>query len=494
MVIIYNKYVRSHLSGHVSNGLKKVTGTFALLLAALPALVGSQPPLTAKQIYERCRGSVVSIEAEGPEGKFTGTGFIYVNGNMVATALHVIGKATKVTVRARDGRTWKPYLLFIDRSADTVVIMLDADSGLKPIPHAPSDTISVGDPVYVIGDPLGLTGSLSSGVVGALRQSKDTPLVQITAPISHGSSGGPVLDAQGRAIGIVSFTFSEGQNLNMAVSTKVAKALMQSDTFTDSEHFYSANQPQVSAKDKGTDAKPTEPDEIRVRMTQELAKVDGALMLAYTCWDADFIAATDEANVVALRRLDATKKRFDDAVDIDALGRVVSLGKQLKLDQRLLLNLVERSTVLFKFSYERLAADKRALMSESITEEERTRLVEASFAQHSRMSSALQDMQNAMFALGLDAAQVAEQAEIMGPISILKGFRACPDPDLPDSPMLLPTALKSRIKAGDLLLGVAAGKGEFVPIKDWKTAHELWLNKVKRGFKGPWRLKIKRIN
>lgn len=195
------------------------------LLFAFPA---ASPALTAKQIYERTKDSVVSIDVQTAKGRASGTGFFYVDGRTVATALHVVEGATKIEIRGRNGRVWKPVSVRINSSADTALLILGANSGRRAIPHAPSTSIGVGDPIYVIGDPLGLTGSLSTGVVGAFRNSRGVPLIQFTASISEGSSGSPVLDKQGRAVGVVSFTYSDGQNLNMAIASKVAKVLKDS--------------------------------------------------------------------------------------------------------------------------------------------------------------------------------------------------------------------------------------------------------------------------
>jgi len=76
---------------------------------------------------------------------------------------------------------------------------------------------AVGDSVYVIGNPLGLEGTFSEGIVSGVRATGTDSLIQMTAPISPGSSGGPVMDAAGEVIGVAVATFKEGQNINLAV-------------------------------------------------------------------------------------------------------------------------------------------------------------------------------------------------------------------------------------------------------------------------------------
>lgn len=84
----------------------------------------------------------------------------------------------------------------------------------------------IGDDIYVAGNPEGLEGTLSSGIVSAMREITGHKLLQITAPISPGSSGGPVMDAYGEVIGVAVATFKEGQNLNFAVPSSYVKKML----------------------------------------------------------------------------------------------------------------------------------------------------------------------------------------------------------------------------------------------------------------------------
>jgi hypothetical protein len=86
--------------------------------------------------------------------------------------------------------------------------------------------VAVGDEVYVVGNPQGLEGTFSQGIVSSVRQVGPDSLLQITAPISPGSSGGPVLSAQGKVIGVAVATFRGGQNLNFAVPASYLTPLL----------------------------------------------------------------------------------------------------------------------------------------------------------------------------------------------------------------------------------------------------------------------------
>ncbi|MCH8343761.1 MAG: serine protease [Planctomycetes bacterium] len=112
-----------------------------------------------------------------------------------------------------------------DPEHDLVLLSVD---GLKaaPLTVADSEQVAIGDQVYVVGNPQGLEGTFSAGIVSGIRKVGEDSLLQITAPISPGSSGGPVLNAQGEVIGVAVATFKGGQNLNFAIPSKYLSALM----------------------------------------------------------------------------------------------------------------------------------------------------------------------------------------------------------------------------------------------------------------------------
>lgn len=98
---------------------------------------------------------------------------------------------------------------------------------------ARGDDNAVGDKVYAVGNPLGLEGTFSEGIVSVLRRAKGSTFIQITAPISPGSSGGPILNSRGEVVGVATATFSRGQNLNFAIpAAYVAKALSNQQRVT----------------------------------------------------------------------------------------------------------------------------------------------------------------------------------------------------------------------------------------------------------------------
>jgi hypothetical protein len=145
-----------------------------------------------------------------------GSGFFISNG-IIATNAHVIEGASSGTAKLV-GDTHTMQILgtvALDRDAD--LALLKVDSSAPSLVLAPSASPAAGDNVYVVGNPLGLEGTFSVGIISGVRHIEEDSILQMTAPISPGSSGGPVMDNSGLVIGIAEATFSNGQNLNFAV-------------------------------------------------------------------------------------------------------------------------------------------------------------------------------------------------------------------------------------------------------------------------------------
>ena len=161
---------------------------------------------------------------------------------MIVTNYHVIKGMIRGTWRAASDRkhskvTWTIdsvlnydehsdlALLGLDPYDDTVYVALG--SRIRPLALASTDSIRPGQTIYVLGNPEGLTGSISQGIVSAApRQFKEGTRIQVSAPISPGSSGGPVVNSAGEVIGIAQSFLQEGQNLNFAVPASLLSRLL----------------------------------------------------------------------------------------------------------------------------------------------------------------------------------------------------------------------------------------------------------------------------
>jgi hypothetical protein len=226
----------------------------ALLLAA-PA---SAQHLSPRQIAAQARPGVVLITAkDGSSTIGRGSGFLVSEDGVLVTNRHVVEGATSLQVQLASGEIFDRVLFVSEDERRDLVVLRIPGSRLSPLIIADDRSVEVGDPVYVMGNPLGLEGTFSDGLVSARRVLDGVALIQITAPISPGSSGGPVLDHSGRVIGVATLSMREGQNLNLAVPARYASGLIALDEpaqpFERVASRFSGRVAQTSTSDRGED-------------------------------------------------------------------------------------------------------------------------------------------------------------------------------------------------------------------------------------------------
>jgi tetratricopeptide (TPR) repeat protein len=202
-----------------------------LAIATCPAgAVAQSPPtptnviLTPDVLFQQVSASVFVVEVVGNDGRVVSQGSgVVVAPEGVATNRHVVEHAG--TIRLRQGsRTWAAVVRYIDPAHDLVQLGVSGVT-VPPLTTRPSTTLKVGERVYAVGAPQGLELTLSEGLVSSLRSYEDVQIIQTSAPISPGSSGGGLFDAQGRLVGITTFFMKEGQNLNFALPSEWIGAL-----------------------------------------------------------------------------------------------------------------------------------------------------------------------------------------------------------------------------------------------------------------------------
>ena len=176
---------------------------------------------------------VVSNLGLGDSPQAVGSGFVVRPDGLVLTNYHVIENAQAVTVKLPDGREFRAQgVLGSDAELDVAVLKIEAN-GLPTIPLGDSDQVKVGQRVVTIGNPLGvLEYTVSDGIISAIRLNDDPSAklkkyLQITAPVSQGSSGGPLLNLRGQVIGITFAIIELGQNLNFAIPINAAKPFIK---------------------------------------------------------------------------------------------------------------------------------------------------------------------------------------------------------------------------------------------------------------------------
>ncbi len=185
--------------------------------------------LTTEQIAQKALAATVYLEMKDSTGKTLGFGSgFFVKPNQIATNFHVIEGAAQGTAKlvGKYTRYKIEGIVATDKDNDLAVLKVTA-YGVTPLPLGDSDTVNIGATVYVAGNPKGLEGTFSNGIISR-RESYPKKRLQMTAPISPGSSGGPVLNSEGEVIGIsVSVHRAlDAQNLNFAIPSNYLKALL----------------------------------------------------------------------------------------------------------------------------------------------------------------------------------------------------------------------------------------------------------------------------
>jgi tetratricopeptide (TPR) repeat protein len=183
-----------------------------LLLGSIPIAAQTKAASSSPEvIYSRCKASVVTIltfdKNRAPVSQ--GSGFVVAK-NRVLTNYHVLAGSASASIIFNDGSiTVVSAVIAATQPKDLVI--LEAETGARP-PLSLGDELQlkVGETIYTIGAPSGLAGSLSNGLVSAFRQDEGQFLIQITAPIAPGSSGGPVLNTQGQVVGVATSKLKDG--------------------------------------------------------------------------------------------------------------------------------------------------------------------------------------------------------------------------------------------------------------------------------------------
>ena len=223
----------------MSASLSLTAFTFAgacLSSSALPPPAFGEPSeKSITQVVEEQGKAVLVISnlGVGDSQQAVGSGFVVRPDGVVLTNYHVIEHAQAVTVKLPDGREFRAQgVLGSDPELDVAVLKIEA-TGLPTIPLGNSDQVKVGQRVIAIGNPLGmLEYTVSDGIISAIRLDDDPAaklkkILQITAPVSHGSSGGPLLNLSGQVIGITFAIIELGQNLNFAIPINAAKPFIK---------------------------------------------------------------------------------------------------------------------------------------------------------------------------------------------------------------------------------------------------------------------------
>jgi putative serine protease PepD len=215
--------------------------------ADAPTQPVAQTPSSVAAVYQRVKDGVVEVETSAGA---TGSGFVIDEEGHIVTNQHVVASAQSAVVRFSDGSEVDADIVGTDPSTDIAVLDVDRPSSrLTPLSFAGEGSLQVGNPVIAIGSPFGLEGTLTTGVISALGREIGSPngftienAVQTDAALNQGNSGGPVLDSQGRVVGVAAQIRSEsGGNVGIGyaipgdTAQRVARELIEDGSV---EHAY----------------------------------------------------------------------------------------------------------------------------------------------------------------------------------------------------------------------------------------------------------------
>ena len=176
----------------------------------------------AKEIYRKNRNSTVVVNCFDKKEEIVkiGSGFIVTIDGQIVTNYHVINGANKISAVVQGKQFSVEKLIYIDKNNDLAILKIDGRN-FSPVRIGNSEKLEVGSQIYVIGSPMGLENSISEGIISALRIIGSQKIIQITAPISTGSSGGPVFNENGEVIAVATSYLKESQNVNFAIPIDV---------------------------------------------------------------------------------------------------------------------------------------------------------------------------------------------------------------------------------------------------------------------------------
>jgi serine protease Do len=202
-----------------------------------PTATPTQKPLSATDIVARSTPAIVRVEAEGPDGEQFGTGFILDKSGIVATNFHVIQGTKVIRIKLHDGSHHVvEHIVNVDTARDLVLVKFSAEKALPTLRMGDSSKVAAGERIIAIGNPLGVfENTVSEGLISSIRElcpgdddcGTQLTLLQISAPISQGSSGGPLFNQLGEVVGITAAIIAQGQLINFAIPVNYLKPLIK---------------------------------------------------------------------------------------------------------------------------------------------------------------------------------------------------------------------------------------------------------------------------
>ena len=206
-----------------------IGGMALVLIIAIAVLVIKLLPFSNNSAaIEVADASVVKIFCYDYEGELaaTGSGFVAFDSQTIITNYHVMTSAYTCKISTNQDISYEvSKILCCSKEQDIAILQLAKDTELRPLALGDSGAIKKGETVVAIGSPLGIKNTVSTGVLSGRLMEDGMDVLQFTAPISSGSSGGALFDNSGNVIGITYASYIDGQNLNLAIPIELAKTL-----------------------------------------------------------------------------------------------------------------------------------------------------------------------------------------------------------------------------------------------------------------------------
>ncbi len=235
------------IDGKISLNLKpKATGSATITIATdksndklvLNIAVSDKPApnkqLTAEEVYEKCREATVEIASTSDDGTALGSGF-FIDDGIIVTNYHVISGTNEITIKTYNEKEYKVTdILGYDEKLDIAILKINSKNKSLVMIQTP---VKVGEDIYTIGSPYGLTGSMTKGMVSsASRVIDDVDYIQFDAAISKGNSGGPLLNAYGEVMGINTMYYRFANSLDFAININEIQKINTNQPLTVSDY------------------------------------------------------------------------------------------------------------------------------------------------------------------------------------------------------------------------------------------------------------------
>ena len=176
-------------------------------------------------VAQQVTPAVVVIKSD----KGQGSGFLVDASGTIVTNEHVIDDVTELTVTLNSGEVFSTVWIVATDAARDLAILRIAGTHLPALPLADSNSVQVGEPVALLGAPAGLGATLSTGVVSAVRIVDGSRTIQTTAPASPGSSGSPLVNRDGEAVGVLTWARVDGNDLNFTIPINYVKGMLATE-------------------------------------------------------------------------------------------------------------------------------------------------------------------------------------------------------------------------------------------------------------------------